>query len=679
MHCALFFVSLHNYLPKNNYMKKRLLNIAGMLLALSLLPGYTYAQSVKTNFDEKVVYTDSLNLPKNTRVTTVLDMLPELLQRPGDFLMSNYDIQVEGMSVGSASDVALTQLQIVDVEQIKINESPISSYNNNGQGGSINIVLRSASDAGKPYWGSAGVVLGYPFNVSPQANIGYKNDKFMVRGMMLGKVSNTIFETDAAIQKDGFLEEYSALDFEEKKRAQLASAYLSYKPTSKDVFKLNVSESYSNDMSENIHVHNVNDLAEQDSKNTVLRTVMNYQHNFGRSTFSVEAQYLYNPTFGRYDQPSMRTYKVDQKSHNISGNVQFTTYLLSPSSTNNPDAATVKLNVGTNFNHNMGTVDLDIFESVIKDDQNVDNESKTWYVMPFANLEASLGKLRLKAVGEYQFIEYKMNMKIDPYTTSEGDFTGKLMAEWHINPHKNLRFVLNRSLQRPTPAQLYPYIYYSPDMTYYVKGNPSLLPMLSHKFAVDYISDYKWKNNQSLLLNLGAGFERVSETISPYFMALGEGNALSGLVDNVISFRNYGTSNIYNANLMALYSYKAFSISFAGNWFYNDMNGVEDADHHYSYFNFSLYPHFNLSDGWHGGAKFVYYSKVDRVSEVLSDCAITRMTIGKSWKKFFVYLFQEVALHKHAEDTFHFEDGSMQINTYDMIPNSMGVGMKVRF
>lgn len=660
-------------------MKKRLLNTSILVLALSLLPSYSYAQSVKTTFDEKVVYTDSLNLPKNTRVTTVLDMLPELLQRPGETLMSNYDIQVEGMSVGSARDVALSQLQIVDVEQIKISESPISSYNNNGQGGAINIVLRSSSDEGKPYWGSAGVELGYPFNVSPQANIGYKNDKLMVRGMLLGKLYNAVTESDVAIQRDGFLEEFSALDNDIKNRAQLASAYLAYKPTSKDVFKLNVSESYSNDMLENIHVHNVNEQAQQDNNNTVLRTVMNYQHNFGRSSFSAEAQYLYNPAFGRFEQSSVRSYNTDSKSHNVSGKVQYTTYLLSPSSANDPNAATVKLNVGTNFNHNMAKVDLDIFESALNEDQNINTDSKTWYIMPFANLEASFGKFRLKAVGEYQFIEYNMKMKSEPYTTSEGDFTGKLMAEWHITPHKNLRFVLNRSLERPTAEQLYPYIYYSPSVMFHVKGNRSLLPMLSHEFAVDYISDYKWKNNQSLLIDVGLSFNRVSETISAYSVVMKDTDIKDGAIGSFMTYKNYGTSNIYKANLMAQYSYKAFSISFAGNWFYNDMNGVERVDYHYSYFNFSLYPHFNLSDGWHGGAKFVYYSKVDLGSLVLSNGAITRMTFGKSWQKFFVYLFQDVALHKHAEDIVYYPDGSARIDTYDMIPNSMGVGIKVCF
>lgn len=650
-----------------------------LTMAMFLLPYRSNAQSVETKFDEKIVYTDSLNLPKNTKVTTVLDMLPELLQRPGASLLSNYDIQVEGMSVGGASDVALTQLQIVDVELIKISESPISSYNNNGQGGSINIVLRSASDASKPYWGSAGVVLGYPFNVSPQANIGYKNDKFMVRGMMLGKLSNAVTESDIAYQKDGFLQEYSALDREEKDGAQLASAYLSYKPTSKDVFKLNVSESYSNDMIENIHVHNVNEQEERDLKNTVLRTLMNYQHNFGRSTFSVEAQYLYNPAFEKIDQPTIRSYNVDQKSHNISGKVQFTTYLLSPSSSNDPNAATVKLDFGTNFNHNMSKANVDVFESAFNGRQNGNTDSKTWYVMPFANLEASLGRFRLKAVGEYQFIESKTNMTFDPYISSEGDFTGKLMAEWHITPHKNLRFVLNRSLQRPTPGQLYPYRYYSPDMREYVKGNRSLTPMLLHKFAVDYIGDYKWKNNQSLLLNVGAGFDRVSEIIAPSYVFLNDANDNSELSNRFLTFSNQGMSNVYNANIMALYSYKAFSISFAGNWFYNDMNGLPTADHHYSYFNLSLYPHFKLNDGWHGGAKFVYYSKVDLGSEVLSDCAITRMTVGKSWQKFFVYLFQEVALHKHAEDLTYYQDGTVMISTYDMIPNTVGLGFKYTF
>ena len=114
-------------------------------------------QAIEVSLDKKVIYADSLNLAPNTDVATMLSLLPELLERPGWSSITHYDIKIQGISVGNASDVTLYQLRLNDIEKIEISDSPVSSYLNNGQGGSIDITLREPLSRERKTWGSAAV------------------------------------------------------------------------------------------------------------------------------------------------------------------------------------------------------------------------------------------------------------------------------------------------------------------------------------------------------------------------------------------------------------------------------------------------------------------------------------------------------------------------------------------
>lgn len=59
-----------------------------------------FGQAIETYFDKKIIHTDSLNLPRNTNAFNLISLLPELLQRPGGNILSNYNILIGGMSVG---------------------------------------------------------------------------------------------------------------------------------------------------------------------------------------------------------------------------------------------------------------------------------------------------------------------------------------------------------------------------------------------------------------------------------------------------------------------------------------------------------------------------------------------------------------------------------------------------
>lgn len=133
-----------------------------LISALCLLVGLSVsAQSntiVEVSYDRKVIHTDSLALPSSINVGALLRLLPELLARPGDNTLSNYEVQIDGVSVGEAADDVLSIVQLEDVKRLEVNNSPTMSDLNNGQSGSINIWLRPL--ASKPQGVSGTTSLG---------------------------------------------------------------------------------------------------------------------------------------------------------------------------------------------------------------------------------------------------------------------------------------------------------------------------------------------------------------------------------------------------------------------------------------------------------------------------------------------------------------------------------------
>lgn len=155
-----------------------------LIICIFSIASHAAAQVYTIDFNNKVVKTDGLNMPPNTSVYSIIAMIPEMLQRSGVGYLENYEVKINGMSVGDVSDVALHQLQIVDVDKIEISESSTSGYTKNGQAGSINIVLRDKPAEGKKLWGSLGLSASYPLDLAPQGLIGYSDGKFKVRGVL---------------------------------------------------------------------------------------------------------------------------------------------------------------------------------------------------------------------------------------------------------------------------------------------------------------------------------------------------------------------------------------------------------------------------------------------------------------------------------------------------------------
>lgn len=648
-----------------------------LLLALFLLSLCVSGQSIKTDFDKKVIYTDSLNLPRNTSADALLSLLPELVQRPGNQIMANYDIQIEGMSIGAAADVALSNLQIVDIEKVEVSESPVSSYQNNGQGGSINFVLRSEGSINKNNWGTVGAMLSNPSDFSPQFNIGHKTDKFMLRGIMLGEVFDATSDTQTVTYDNGELSGLSNSSLDKKFRTELARIYMQYNLSSKDILKFNLSEMYSYDKSFNEKDFSRKNSVFQRKTSVTLSANLKYQHETSREKFTAEVKYNYTPQNNYNEILDFYIYDNHQKANSLSGKLEYKNVFMNTKSENGVSQK-ADITLGSNFNSNLSHEDATIIDyTTVGPAKRHIPRNNTYYIMPYMTLSGSFGKFRVKATGEFQHFRYNIERDASPYSAISNDFTGKLMAEWHFTETQNLRFILDRKLQRPSADQLYPDRIFVPKQMSYVQGNPDLLPTMVHEVALDYICHRTWSSFSNIIFNASANFSSINNIINSKHPAQSASPDGIGLVLDYITYENSGNSKIASANLMTLYTYKAFSLSFAGNM-YHKMMGADNGNTHYTYYNFSVYPHFNLKDGWNGGARFVYFSRINQTNGFTGDSAISCMTVGKAWKKFFVYLIEDVALNKNDTDVT--TSGTKRTEKkYNLIQSFVGVGMKFTF
>lgn len=648
-----------------------------VIAILIVIPQYLLSQSIQTNFDRKVIMTDSLNLPKNSSAINLINLLSELLERPSNRAISNYDIQIEGMSVGTAADVALNQLQIVDILKVEVIESPISSYKNNGQGGVINLVLRSSGTNDKKLWGSAGAAATKDTEVAPQFTIGYKQKKFMVRGIVLGEIFGNTNSKETVVFNNDELATYSSTENENRLVNQVAHAFMQYSISDRDMLKLNISEvsSHKKDLS----TENYNYAKTTTNKDTYtnVQAQLRYEHTMPHGKFSSSAQIGYSPSNKSYAMPAFYEYTNDISARSISGQISYRHGLLNRT-TSRGMFMNVNCEVGSNFNRvvrNENTSILDMQFSTEGHHSVIEPNVKTFYFMPYMNFDCTIGKLKLKAAIEYQNFKYNIRQKDNVYDDVSINYTGKVMAEWHFSQRRNLRLILNRSLERPTDEQIYPYLVFSPSRLLYVKGNTELSPMLTHEIIIDYIANYSWSDYHSIIFNAGASLNRITDIIVSYKSADNTSGLGSSL--NFLSFKNSGSNTIASGNLMALYSYKTFSLSLTGN-VYHKMKDENDKSNHYTFYNLSIFPYFNLKEGWHGGARLSYSSKVNTADGTLADCAVASIKVGKAWKKFFVYLAESMPFNIKAKDVTKSVNGRTE-NIYQMVDTNVTLGFKYVF
>lgn len=644
---------------------------AGMLL----IPSICRSQSVSTSFDQKVIYADSLHLPASTSVMSALKILPELLQRPGDYIFDNYDIQIDGLSVGGAADVAVEQLMLSDVQRLEVSESPTQSYSRNGQGGVINIIPRQLAKNDDDFHGSAGVSAEYNYSIAPQCNLHYKKNKLYVKGLMLTEFfGNTPHAITSVYNSEECVEE-ERNSADEKFTTQLARAYINYALSPKDVFNLNLSESFTRDRTNTSYSTGLSERAKDIE--TSLHALANYTHNFSRSSLFAEMQFVFSPGSNRHIDTNSHDYKSDYHTNNIMGKIEYKTPLLP---TSNESSSSLLFFVGCAANNQLrdDTKTNNNADSPSLMESRLSTSSHTFNLMPYSSLEGRFGKFNFKAIIEYQHYLYSTEKSEEKSTKAINDFTGKLITEWNFSKNNTLRLILDRKNTLPTEDQLFPYMTYNPQSMSYMMGNSSLAPMRCQECSIDYIMHHNWGRN-SLTLNTAVSYNMVENVITEINTSTSPGEGMLGLSQEYLTYINGEHTNIINGNLMALYAYKGLSMSLVGNIYHSHQSNSVYMNNHYTNFNISFIPSMNLKSGWTAKTDFTYYSKVSRHYQTLSDCVLATTILGKTWRSLFVYAYGKASLSGTSRDVVRTSDDQTQYTNYRMVRNCVGAGIKIRF
>lgn len=633
-----------------------------------------HAQAVKINFDLKVIYTDSLNMPDNSIAEYLLNILPDMLERPGDALINEYDIQIEDMSVGSIMDGVLTQLRLADIEKIEVNESPLSTYMNNGQSGSINIFLKQRPNKDNGMWGSVSMDAHAPMNIYPKLTLGYKNNKFMVRAFAFGDIYNATYDTENALYQNGRLVGHSTMSEKDKFWSNMVRVYMQYKPDAANEFNLKVSQVSTKDDATSITDGDNNSKETLVAKSTILRALAKYTHQFGqKGKLTAELQYIYEPS--NKEQGGTNFLEADNNKHTLAGKVEYK-HLLTAAGMKKTSWLTLGVNGNYSYTNDAKTarsntawLDIDPIPTYV-------SSYHDGTYTPYLRSENSLGRFRLKAEAQLQVKSYNIAMHTqDNYKKTKTDVLGKIMSEWHFNSNDFMRLILDRKLILPSNGQIFPFMYLDPASMKAVFGNDELKNTMSHEVKGEYFNYMKW-GGHSLQLNVGLSYNNIRNIIT----SVTESKELEygGGTMPYTTYINNGKSDLFNATIMALYTYKVLSLSLAGNFFHNHKE-VNNVTNHHRYFNIMLMPSFHTTDGWEGALRLNYFSKVDEEYITLGDCTTASFNFGKNWGRWNAHIYGSLALSGKTTNTVYPIEKEYSTETFYLGKNIIGAGIIYRF
>lgn len=653
---------------------KRTITIIALLACTMFWAETCHAQAVKINFDNKVIYTDSLNMPDNSIAKFLVNILPDMLERPGESLINEYDIQIENMSVGNIMDGVLTQLRLADIEKIEVNESPLSTYMNNGQSGSINIFLRQRPNKDNGMWGSVSLDANAPMDIYPKLTLGYKNDKFSVRGLAFGDIYNATYDTENAAYQNGKLIGRSTASAKSKFWSNMVRVYMKYKPNAANEFNLNVSQVSSKDDFTNTIDGDAKSRTTMTNKSTILRVLTKYTHLFGANgKFETELQYIYEPS--TKEQGEIVLFEADNTKHTLAGKVEYK-HLLTAAGMKNTSWLTLGINGNYAYTNeakkttsNTAQLHMDPIPTYV-------SSYHDGTCTPYLRSENSLGRFRLKAEAQLQVKSYNIAMHTqDNYKKTKTDVLGKIMSEWHFTDDDFMRLILDRKLILPSNGQIFPFMYLDPASMKAIFGNDELKNTMSHQVKGEYFNYTKW-GEHSLQLNVGLSYNNIRNIIT----SVTESKELvyGGGTIPYTTYVNNGKSDLFNATIMALYSYKVLSLALAGNFFHNHKE-VNNATNHHRYFNIMLMPSFHTHEGWEGALRLNYYSKVDEEYTTLGDCTTASFNFGKNWGRWNAHIYGSLALSGKTTNTVYPIENEYSTETFYLGKNVIGAGIIYRF
>lgn len=658
------FFSRTIYVLKKHIQLLKSIMLAGGICMCSLLG---YSQSVSYSFDEKVIVADSLNMPQSTIAKTIISVLPELLERPSEYTINDFQIKVNDMAVDYAVDAVLTQIRLCDIEKITVVESPIASYQNNSKSGAINIKLRKHSTKDKHFWGSVSTDASLPTEVSPKVSFGYDDDKFSVNSFLIGNYYDATYDEEGHTYNANGVETSNSLISEANTfRGNMTALFMNYKPSTKDELLMNVAYVYTDDKSDYSHrIQNVHTKYSKESNRKNFNALFKYTHNFTSSSlleFSVQNMYQPVSEDDRYEE---ETAMDKSNNDNLYGHLMVKFSLL-------PSASKYKstLAIGTNGNIVFGKKDTN--HDFLQDPDKghfFSDKSHSRGLTPFVESENFLGQLRVKLMANLPYYCYDYHREGFGHMNKDNvDFGAKLMTEWHFKKNHILRFIADRQSNRPSETMVYPYLVFASSNIHNL-GNKDLKNEHSVECTAEYVFKHKW-DDHSLFMTIGTSYNHVNNVIHSELNLSGD--------DNYITYKNAGCSNIFTGEFMAMYSYKCMSLTLTSDYYNNSLKS-EGGDDYYRYFNIVLMPTFKTQDNWMGSLRLKYFSPVSTKGYRKGGCSAVSFQLGKSWGGFNVHAYGNLSLSGRTTDIVYNWDLGHSETISSVQKNSIGFGVRYDF
>ncbi len=650
-----------------------------ILVVAALLSAQAFAQQDKTDIsqavvtvgiDKKVIEVEKLNLPPGTPIKDILALLPELVNRKGEYIANNYDVQVNGISVNNAQDAALSQIEIADVKCVEVSENSLSSIMNYGQGGSINIVLKGDKE------GTSGTVMA-DASYEPDYMGGFlfkhKNKKWTLN--VIGNLEvyqPTIYRTDIIVD-----EQKQTMDEKERFFSESTIVDAKYKASEHDEFGFSISQNLlsENDLTRTYQNYSTNnEYNRARMKNMYLDLSARYSHLFrNQSKLSVTTKYAYTPDTAKDtiinagDEDGIFAMAADDnvKAHSLMEQLEYDIPLIKST-----DYKALNLQVGMQSTFRFSNNEVNRHLIGFDDDWNIKTNERNYFLRPYAVLQGRVGKMSFKGQLDFQHYHYMIGEdNVGEINTEQNDFTGMANALWKVRGNDALRFGYYHSINRPSGVQLFPYLIFNPSSRSITFGNPELKPVKSDVVGMDYMLNLSNKD-RTLTFTFGVYQNLIHDLII-------DGELI---VDDVAAttYVNDGKYNVSRANLMAFYSKGIFSFSMTSNLFYAHEH-ISTLTTDFVHFNISATPSLNFKSGWMTSASIYYNSRIKTNSFELGDFCYGSVRVGKTWGHWNVHLFGLTNFIEKGVDTVYENGVPTAIKNYDYMKFEVGAGVRYDF
>lgn len=659
-------------------MKLRTILILVTLTFTSSLHLHVSAQTgdfpIEIQTGSKYLNVDSLKLAPTTILVELLEMFPELLAREGDAKLENYDLQINDVSTGDSKQIILYQLVLSDIKTIEVSQNPSASQQKNGQGGVINVKLKNPEEG---FSGRMIVEAGSLATFVPAVRLNYRKGGWTVRGSVMmnyyhpqneNSLTGTLSDNVYTYKRDT-----SAIDY----GYEMASVDAFFNPDGRNELHLWAWENlslYSDVSDSDIEV---NSMKTQESsvlkqRNFSYLVGANYNHKFDKSKIEAECTFAGAPNtyvYDKYDSGSRRgddflSYYDDGADTKLTSLAKYTYNFI-------PDTPRKKSSLTGGVNCNLNTNALDYSFVKAAKDVKLHGAVTTLYLAPYLETKNIFEKWYLKASVRYKHYSSDTDVNsMGNFSKKEDYFTGYLSAGYQIAPRHHLSLILDRSVERGSAQQLYPYAIFDPSKGGFTSGNPHLLPMKINSVSVNYITNFKAGKSEFTFdaeLKYMNNTDLISEVIYD--------NDADGIND--ITYENSGYSNIGAANLLLGFSRDVFSLSLTANAFEN-FTHISDVDDNYFYYNISAVPNLNFREGWVISARLTYNSHVYTKTSRLGDYIFAMTRFSKTWDRFTAYLQIADNFHKFAEDYFYGESLEKSL-WYNLHRPSLDIGFHMTF